>query len=156
MISVNKIDDINHDMLTPSFDILLLISDYMIPQVEHYDNIIVNDFHNSFPDYDGMLNYNDGLHNDWLNLCTLTIYGSMYYKRFGYIYHPDYESVYCDQEQTLVGRLLNKIKDINRVLIKHDWTNPIFQDDLRPKTETQEQYMKDTTHLNRVNKNTLI
>ena len=105
----------------------------------------MNDFQASFPDYDGMLNYNDGLRNDWPNLCTLTIYGSVYYKRFGYIYHPDYESVYCDQEQTLVGRLLNKIKDINRVIIKHDWTNPLFQDDLRRKTETQEQYAKDRT-----------
>ena len=141
--SKNKIDAINRDMLAPSFDILVLISDDMIPQVQDYDDIIVHEFQETFPTYDGMLNFNDGLRNDWPALCTLTVYGHVYYERFGYIYHPSYESVYCDQEQTLVGTMLKKIKNIDRVIIKHDWTNIVFQDDLRKKTETNEQYARD-------------
>ena len=94
--SKNKIDAINRDMIAPTFNILVLISDDMIPEIQGYDDIIVNEFAKHYPDYDGMLNFNDGFCSDWPFLCTLTIYGFKYYQRFGYIYHPDYESVYCD------------------------------------------------------------
>ena len=103
--SKNKIDAINRDMIAPTFNILVLISDDMIPEVQGYDDIIVNEFSKHYPDYDGMLNFNDGFRSDWPLLCTLTVYGFKYYQRFGYIYHPDYESVYCDREQTDVGRI---------------------------------------------------
>ena len=90
-----------------------------------------------------MLNFNDGFRKDWPSICTLTIYGYKYYQRFGYIYNPEYESVYCDNEQTEVGRLLNKIHDIDRVIIRHEWNDPAFQDDLRRRTETSEVYKRD-------------
>lgn len=141
--SKNKIDAVNRDMLAPSYDILVLISDDMIPQVENFDDIIVEEFKRSFPDYDGMLNFNDGLRKDWPRLCTLTVYGLKYYQRFGYIYHPDYISVYCDDEQTQVGRMLQKIKDIDQVIIKHEWDQPQFQDELRRSTEHEDMYKKD-------------
>jgi hypothetical protein len=64
-VSKNKIDAINRDMVAPTFDILVLISDDMIPQVKDYDDIIVQNFKKSFPDYNGMLNFNDGYRNDW-------------------------------------------------------------------------------------------
>ena len=133
--SKNKIEAINRDMIAPMFNILVLISDDMIPEIQGFDDIIVNKFREHFPDFDGMLNFNDGLREDWPSLCTLTIYGHAYYKRFGYIYHPDYTSVYCDREQTDVGRLLDRIVDINQTIIRHKWLDPEFQDDLRRGTE---------------------
>lgn len=142
-VSKNKIDAINRDMIAPTFDILVLISDDMIPQVQDYDDIIVQNFKKSFPDYDGMLNFNDGYRNDWPKLCTLTIYGYKYYQRFGYIYNPEYESVYCDNEQTEVGRLLERICDIDRVIIRHEWSAIQFQDELRKSTENPEVYKRD-------------
>lgn len=138
-----KVDAINRDMIAPAFDILVLISDDMIPQVKGFDEIIADTFAEKFPDFDGMLNFNDGLRNDWPKLCTLTIYGYKYYQRFGYIYHPDYQSLYCDDEQTQVGRLLNKIADIDRVIIRHEWNDERFQDMLRTSTEKPELYAKD-------------
>ena len=90
-----------------------------------------------------MLNFNDGHRQDWPNLCTLTIFGYKYYQRFGYIYNPQYDSVYCDNEQTDVGRLLNRIHDIDTVIIRHEWNAPVFQDDLRRRTETTELYKRD-------------
>jgi hypothetical protein len=141
--STSKIHAINRDMLAPTFDILFLISDDMVPVVHGFDDRIVKDFEKYFPDFDGMLNYNDGLRPDWPKICTLTIYGKMYYNRFNYIYHPDYTSVYCDQEQTDVGRLLNKIQDINTVIVQHKWTDPDVNDSLRKRTEDPEMYKKD-------------
>lgn len=141
--SRNKVDALNRDMVAPTMDVLVLISDDMIPQEKGYDDVIVQAFQAHFPDYDGMLNFNDGLRTDWPKLCTLTVYGIKYYQRFGYIYHPHYDSVYCDQEQTEVGRILKRIKDIDRVIIRHEWTDPAYQDELRNKCESAQLYQKD-------------
>ena len=145
----NKIDAVNRDMIAPAFNVLVLISDDMIPQLHGYDDFIVQCFRTHYPDYDGMLNFNDGLRKDWPELCTLTIYGNKYYERFGYIYNPEYVSVYCDREQTEVGRLLNKIQDIDRVIIKHEWTSSVFNDDLRRRTESTDVYKVDEETYNR-------
>ena len=139
--SKNKIDACNRDMIAPCADILVLVSDDMVPQIQHFDKIIVEDMTRYFPDFDGMLNYNDGFRHDWPKICTLTVYGMPYYRRFNYIYHPDYQSVYADNEQTSVGRILNKIQDINTIIIKHEWQT--IGDDLRKSTENKEFYQKD-------------
>ena len=142
-VSKNKIDAINRDMIAPAFHILVLISDDMLPVMNDFDDIIVQNFLQYFPEYDGMLNFNDGFRKDWPAICTLTIYGYKYYQQFGYIYNPEYENVYCDNEQTEVGRLLGKIKDIDTVIIRHDWNALEFQDDLRYRTEQPQNYEKD-------------
>lgn len=141
--SKNKVDAINRNIRAARGDILFLISDDMIPVQKNFDEIIVRDFETYFPDFDGMLNYNDGFRKDWPALCTLTIFGWKYYDKFKYIYNPSYESVYCDREQTDVGRLLNKIKDIDNVIVEHQWSNAEYQDDLRKKTEGTDYYSKD-------------
>ena len=58
--SKNKIEAINRDMIAPTFNILVLVSDDMIPQVQGYDDIIVRNFKEKCLDYDGMLSFNDG------------------------------------------------------------------------------------------------
>jgi Glycosyl transferase family 2 len=145
--SKNKIDACNRDMVAPCADILVLVSDDMVPQIQDFDKLIVEDMKKSFPDYDGMLNYNDGFKPDWPNLCTLTIYGMKYYRRFNYIYHPEYISLFADNEQTIVGRILNRIKDIDTVIIKHEWN--AINDDLRKQTESRELYNKDFETFNK-------
>lgn len=141
--SKNKIDACNRDMVAPCADIIVLVSDDMIPQVRGFDDVMVRDMKTHFPDYDGMLNYNDGFRNDWPNICTLTVYGMKYYRRFGYIYNAEYESVYADNEQTRVGRMLGRIRDIDNVLIRHEWNKPEYNDDLRVRTENPSSYEKD-------------
>lgn len=42
-------------------------------------------------------------------LITLPIMDRTYYNRFGYIYHPDYQHMFCDQEMTAVGHMLGKV-----------------------------------------------
>jgi len=111
------------------FDIVVLISDDMIPQIKGYDNIIESEMRNNYPNTDGCLWFNDGYVED--RLCTLSILGKKYYQRFGYIYHPEYVSMWCDNELTEVGKMLNKIKYDDRVIIKHEhpaWNKSVEKD----------------------------
>jgi hypothetical protein len=117
-----KIDAVNADMENIDFDIILLASDDMIPQVRGYDTIIKTKMKNLYPDTDGVLWFNDGNQGDKLN--TLCILGKKYYDRFGYIYNPEYISMWCDNEFMDVGNILGKQTYFNEVIIKHehpDW-----------------------------------
>jgi len=114
----NKIEAINADMNDNDYDVILLASDDMIPQEKGYDTIIKQSFKKFFPDTDGVLWFNDGYQGS--NLNTLSILGKKYYDRFGYIYNPTYVSLWCDTEFTDVSRMLNKVKYIPHVIIKHE------------------------------------
>jgi hypothetical protein len=63
----------------------------------------------------------------------LPIMGRKYYDRFGYVYHPSYQSFWCDNEFTQVALKLGKIKCINRKIIRHQhpsWDAGMQADDL--------------------------
>lgn len=115
-----KIEAINsniHD-LEYDYDIILLASDDMIPVIEKYDDIIRYYMGYYYKDLDGVLWFNDGIQGS--NLNTLSILGAKYYKRFNYIYHPDYKSFFCDNEFTEVSIKLNRCVYIDMIIIKHD------------------------------------
>ena len=121
--SSGKIGAINRDIPDPStFDILLLASDDMIPVVQGYDQIIRNKMNENFSDGDGVLFFNDGYGR--YNLNTLVICGSKYYQRFGYIYYPEYKSLWCDNEFTDVANRLGRQIYFNDVIINHQ--HPLF------------------------------
>ena len=118
----SKIAAVNADLEGVDFDILLLASDDMIPQVKGYDTIIKEKMLELYPDTDGVLWFNDGYQGNKLN--TLSILGKKYYDRFNYIYNPEYISVWCDNEFMDVANMLKKQTYINNVIIKHehpDW-----------------------------------
>ena len=121
--SNSKVDAINRDIdITSNWDIILLASDDMIPQVKGFDKIINTLMESNYPDTDGILFFNDGFKGEELN--TLCILGKKYYQRFGYIYNPEYKSTWCDNEFMMVGDLLNKQTYFPMVIIKHehpDW-----------------------------------
>jgi len=127
-----KIHAINRDIPDPTtFDIILLISDDMIPMVKGYDDIIVNKMATLYPDTDGVLFFNDGYAGPRLN--TLVICGSAYYQRFGYIYYPEYKSLWCDNEFMNVANKLGKQTYIHDVIIKHEhpgWNKQVVMDNL--------------------------
>jgi GT2 family glycosyltransferase len=114
----SKIQAVNASMKeAPDFDILLLASDDMIPVAHHYDAVVRREMAEHFPDTDGVLWFNDGYRGRELN--TLCILGKRYYDRFGYIYHPAYKSLWCDNEFMLVAKKLRRQIYFGRVLIKH-------------------------------------
>ena len=117
--SNSKVHAINRDIPDPSeFDILLLASDDMIPVVKGYDDIIRDSMTHFYPDTDGVLFFNDGYVGYRTN--TLVICGSKYYKRFGYIYSPEYKSLFCDNEFTNEANRLGKQVYFDTVIIKHE------------------------------------
>ncbi len=100
------------------WDVVVLLSDDMIPIQKHWDSIICSDMARCFPDFDGALHYNDGFVGE--RCCTLSIMGRAYFDRFGYIYEPGYRSLFCDNEFTDVGRSLSRIRYFSTVLFRHD------------------------------------
>ena len=138
--SKSKIEAVNADLENEDADVLLLASDDMIPQLKNYDDIIFDVFSQVFPDYNGAIKFNDGLRND--DLMTLCVIGYPLYKQFGYIYHPDYTSVYCDTEQTLVLKTMNKLAVCDTCIAKHEWTATPW-DELHARNENSEMYKKD-------------
>jgi len=134
----NKIQAINAGLTSErldGFDVILLASDDMIPVKYDYDDYIAEDFEEHFPDYDGVLWYNDGYQAK--NLNTLPILGVKYFNRFGYIYHPSYYSLWCDNEFMDVASILHKQVYIDEIIINHQhpvWTNQPW-DDLQKKND---------------------
>lgn len=118
-----KIAAINRDIPAPasgsssSWDILLLASDDMIPQVRGFDRLIRNKMEHTYPDFDGVLWWYDGYRED---LNTLVCMGRTYYQRFGYIYYPEYRSLWCDNEFMDVAERLKRQTKIPLCIIRHE------------------------------------
>ena len=139
--SKTKIQAINADLEhAGDYDVMLLASDDMIPQIHGYDDIIMQDMQTHYPDGDGVLHYNDGKQGERLN--TLCIFCKKYFDRFGYIYNPEYISVFPDNEFTDVSRILGKATYIDRVIIRHFWIE-IGIDALYMRNENRELYAHD-------------
>lgn len=147
--SKNKIDAINRDMDDSwnrwiNWDVLVNISDDMVITSPNFDKVVRNVFSETT---DLFLHLPDGYANE--RLCTMSIMGKDYYKRFGYIYHPSYESVYCDNEATDVAKALNKYVYVNEHLFKHNHPANVgahLMDAQYEKTEASEVHAKDCTN----------
>jgi hypothetical protein len=117
--SKNKIHAVNRDMEKyKDWDILVVMSDDMKCNQSSYDFQIRQAFAQFFPDMDGIMHFNDGFQQD--KLITLPVIGRKYYNRFGYVYHPSYKSLWCDNEQMEVARALEKIVYQEQVLFRHE------------------------------------
>ena len=113
-ISKNKIDAINRDMnYIKDWDILVNMSDDMVFVEKGFDEVIRNEFKSTT---DLCLHFPDGNRND---LITMAIMGREYYNRFNYIYHPEYISLYCDNEMTDVARMLGCYKYVDMDILRH-------------------------------------
>lgn len=129
--SMNKIHAVNRDMerITDEWDILVLASDDMVCVQQGWDSILKSEMVLHFPDTDGVLFHWDGdpatkKHSNGTGLNTMCIIGRKYFKRFSFIYHPDYKSLFCDNEFTEVADLLKKQHRSDTVLFKHEhYTN---------------------------------
>ena len=113
--SKNKVDAINRDMeIRGHWDILVNVSDDQIFTVVGFDEIIRA---NMPADLDCFLHFPDGHAGE--RLATLSIMGRAYYDRFGYIYHPDYISLWCDNEAMEVAKKLGKYKLVSERIFEH-------------------------------------
>jgi hypothetical protein len=109
--SKNKIDAINRDVPTDGWDILVNLSDDQIFTKRGFDEVIAQCGADEF------LHLPDGHVNELLP--TMSIMGYDYYKRFNYIYHADYVSLWCDNEAMDVAKQLGCYKYLNELVFEH-------------------------------------
>jgi hypothetical protein len=101
----NKIEAINANLENQDFDILVLIADDMIPTRKNYDIIISDIFDGAPKGLDSTVHFYTAR---WANLLDIwNIMGKNYYDRFKYIYHPEYKSIFCDNEYTEIATILD-------------------------------------------------
>jgi hypothetical protein len=101
--SKSKIDAINKNVyLGGDWSVVINVSDDLSFKKEGFDLDIIEAFDKW--GLDSILHFPDGHVNE--RLITQSIMGRKYYDRFGYIYHPSYKSVYCDNEQQDVAKAL--------------------------------------------------
>lgn len=117
-VSNSKIHAINRDIETfttlEDWHILVNLSDDQICQQNGWDQIVRETMPN---DLDWSLWFYDGLQKA---INTMEIVGRKYYERTGVVYHKEYKSFYCDEESTMVAKMLKRqIKD-PRLLFYHD------------------------------------
>lgn len=98
-VSKSKIHAINRDIEGHKYDILICASDDMRFRTYGFDNIIRQHMPENL---DGFLHMFDDYARD--RVCTVSILGQKYYQRDHYIYHPDYYSMWCDDEATDVAK----------------------------------------------------
>lgn len=146
-ISGSKIAACNRGMnKTKDWDIVVLASDDMIPQVKGWDTKIIQAMETYFPDTDGVLHFDDGCQHS--NCATLCIIGKKYYQRFGYLYNPKYISLWCDVEFTEVAIMLDRYKYMGdgNIIIKHFHpyaVKGVAMDDLYKQESTEENFNHD-------------
>ena len=117
-VSKSKVDAINRDVPRYGWDILVNVSDDQIFTRKGFDQVIAEHCGpNTF------LHLPDGHVNELLP--TMSIMGRDYYNRFGYIYHPDYVSLWCDNEAMDVAKALGCHKYVDEHIFVHEhpaWT----------------------------------
>jgi hypothetical protein len=110
-----KVDAINRDLNECGYewDILINMSDDMTFTKFGFDNIIIDSFDSS----DQCIHFPDGITNE--ALISMSILGRDYYNRDKYIYHPDYKSLYCDEEVMAVAKQRGCYKYVDKHIFKH-------------------------------------
>jgi len=123
-LSESKVHAINRNIPESGWDILVNLSDDQFFNIYGWDSMVRVEMQNNFPDGDGYLHFRekDSQHH----LCVQTICDKKYYDRFGYIYHPEFKSLFCDNEQFLVAKILERYVYIPYDLIVHK--NPAYSE----------------------------
>jgi hypothetical protein len=133
-LSKNKIDAINRDMdiieNEYDWDILVNFSDDMEIISSEFPNVLRSVFDTNL---DFFLHLPDGHQND--KIPTMSIMGKTYYQRFNFIYHPSYQSVWCDNEAMEVAKMLDKWIYLPHQLFTHN--HPVHLNE-----KLDEQYQK--------------
>lgn len=88
--------------------------------------------------YDFILKTQDGIQN---YIITMPVMDRAYYNRTGYIYHPDFEHMFCDTYLTCVADITGR-KITSNLLFPH--LNDSIKDDLRKRTDATWKQGQDT------------
>lgn len=139
-LSRSKVHAINRD-IPEDWDILVNASDDIRWKPSWADEIVGNcekDIFLHFPE-----EYADGQAGSKARdtISVVSIMDKEYYKRFRYVYHPDYSSLWCDNEATEVARRLGRYKFVGKVIFEH--MHPAAR---KAKTDAQYKYTESFYH----------
>lgn len=138
-LSKNKVHAINRDIDPDGFDIICVHSDDMHFTQPGFD-IHIRD---AFKNWKGLVHFPDQMAKE--KLITYPMLHVDYYKELGYVYHPDFMSVYADNFQHWQAQQLGKYKyvDIKMIFHKHYIWGLAEKDDLVTRTEDPVNYRED-------------
>jgi hypothetical protein len=143
-LSKGKVDAVNRDLDDlPECDILIIMSDDIKFESFGFDDDIRDAFRKYFPDLDGTIHFPDD--HGGQKTIIVSMVGINLYKKLGYLYHPDYESVYCDDDFTNLTKKTGKYKFVNKRLFSHNhpiWTKTGWDDQYKH-NERPEVYKRD-------------
>lgn len=117
--SESKVYAINRDMrlldatTLNNWDILVNMSDDMVFTKKGFDDIIRESCEDKKEGH--LLHFPDGK----TPIVTLAIMDRAFYDRFGYIYNPEYKSLFCDNEQTDVAKRIGAYKLVAEDIFTH-------------------------------------
>lgn len=119
--STSKIDAINRDIPTSGWDILVNVSDDIVFTRLHFDDLIRQHcgqddfvlFPEPFADGQVVKGKNE-------RIAVMSVFGKDYYQRDGYVYHPSYKSLFCDNEATASARDRGCLKEVEEELFYHE------------------------------------
>ena len=144
--SKTKVEAINcvTQFINPETKIIINMSDDQEFTLKYFDVQVRNDMGRCFPDTDGVIHYPDQTPNG-PRIMTMNIVGMKYFQRTGYIYHPEYKSVYCDNEEVERAKLLGKYfySPVSLLAHRHWIFGAAKQDDLNKRNDSEEMYAHD-------------
>jgi len=146
--TTGKVDAINKglEFISPDYEIIILVADDVEFTVKGFDYIIEVEMRKWFPDLSGCLHFPDGIAQVGDKQITVPICGRKLIDLWGYIYHPSYQSVYCDNEMLAILKIMKKVKYINTKILLH--RHPVWHlsewDDLYRKNEDKFVYKTDS------------
>lgn len=106
---------INNAAKIATGDLLIVVSDDF-DCLDHWDTLLLKELEGKSH---FIVKTQDGLQK---TLITLPIMDRAYYNRFGYIYHPDYLHMHCDEEMTIVGHMLGKVITLDLLFPHNHYT----------------------------------
>ncbi len=107
-LSKSKIEAMNRTMPDYDYDVIIAWSNDMVATFYGLDDLMRADMYNINNQHgdDFLIHYPEQDAREFLNV--LYIATKKYYDRFGYIYHPSYLSLWCDNESMCVAKMLGR------------------------------------------------
>ena len=114
----NKIEAVNANIPDDNwFDVLILAADDIFPVVPNYDDVVCEDLLSTEHKLDCPIHYYNPMWEKKLDV--FCVMGRDYFNRFKYIYHPEYKSIFADNEYTEVAQLLNRHTFLIKTVFVH-------------------------------------
>ena len=113
------VDAVNTDIASRDFDIVMAISDDIIPTKANYDEVVVDAMTASFPDLDGAIYFRDG--HRVPSMATIPIMGRTLYRQRGHFFDPAFLFGGADRDLSIILNGTGKLTYFPELLFRHTW-----------------------------------